>query len=76
VAAIKLPAPGTEYGPCLKPCSHVGCAMMHNRAAELCNYCGKPIGYETRFYVIDQRAVHSACEEDAVNAACQDMLDT
>lgn len=45
MAAIQIPAPGTEYGPCVDPCEHRDCAAARRDAARPCRVCGKPIGY-------------------------------
>ena len=42
--------PGDEYGPCAEPCDHGLCATTRGRAESNCTICGKPIGYETKFY--------------------------
>ena len=51
MAATSLRAPGTEFGPCEDACCHVDCASTRGMAAALCVYCGREIGYETRFYI-------------------------
>lgn len=50
MAAGRLPAPGTQYGPCEGSCQHIDCAATRAQAASLCTICGTPIGYEVRFY--------------------------
>ncbi|RJX17704.1 MAG: hypothetical protein C4570_07825 [Ammonifex sp.] len=64
MAAGTLPKPGTEYGPCEKPCKHRDCNLTKQMAETPCGLCGKPIGYGTRFYMtaVNQLA-HAACEE-------------
>lgn len=74
MAAERLPSPGTEYGPCLDPsCGHVDCAQTRQMAENLCKYCLKPVGYETRFYLINvassqpaKMTVHASCHEEAI----------
>lgn len=79
MAAGALPRPGTKYGPCDAPCAHTDCASVRAQADSPCTYCGKPIGYETRFY--DERSpeqrqryvnnvgyAHATCVEDAIEA--------
>jgi hypothetical protein len=55
MAASTLPEPGKvvrgeEIGPCKDVCEHTDCATTRRMAAADCAICGKPIGYETRFY--------------------------
>ena len=51
MAAGRLPAPGTELGPCDPPtCIHRDCAETRRMAESACVSCGEPIGYEVRFY--------------------------
>lgn len=45
-----IPEPGTNLGPCLKPCRHRDCAQSRADSEKICRYCEKPIGYETRYY--------------------------
>jgi hypothetical protein len=51
MAAISIPAPGTEYGPCKEACKHIDCEANRSDAAALCSLCKDPIGFETPFYV-------------------------
>jgi len=44
-----LPSPGTELGPCEGECQHTDCAATRRDAAEVCQFCGEPIGYENKF---------------------------
>ena len=77
MAAGTLPAPGTKLGPC-KPgpcqslCVHKDCNSLRIAAESLCSRCGKPIGYETRYYdasgPAEVKLVHALCEEEAVEA--------
>lgn len=61
MAAITLPAPGTEYGPCTEPCAHRDCAETRTWAARLCTYCQQPLGYSQPVY----HGCHSLCLEEA-----------
>lgn len=65
-----VPKPGSKYGPCLTPCHHRDCALSMSTAVSICRLCGKPIGYETRYYRDEQLGsgewVHAYCFEDAV----------
>lgn len=70
MAAATLPKPGTEYGPCAKECEHTDCAHTRRMAKSTCTICGKPIGYDTRFYrskdgdPTDGPWDHARCVED------------
>ena len=82
MAAGILPRPGTEYGPCEQPpggflddrlatCGHRDCAATRRDAATICHLCGKPIGYDVRFYsllVTNRTLTHATCEENADEA--------
>lgn len=68
MAAGRLPAPGTEYGPCAEPCQHRDCAESRRGAEYLCGYCSQPIGYDVRFYQYDKALTHALCEERAFAA--------
>jgi hypothetical protein len=48
MAAVILQEPGTEYGPCVEPCSHVDCAATRTEAALHCPGCAKVLGYGQR----------------------------
>lgn len=50
MAAVVLPAPGTEYGPCKDGCAHVDCALTRDMAASVCRFCHEPVGYEASIY--------------------------
>jgi len=64
MAAGTLSAPGTKYGPCKKTCKHLDCAKTRLMADELCRHCLNPIGYEVRFYQLDDKTlVHAHCIE-------------
>lgn len=73
MAAGRIPAPGTEHGPCESTCPHTDCAANRRMAAVLCVHCSKPIGYEVPMYNVtpsDEAAwsklAHQACELEAV----------
>lgn len=77
MAAGRLPKPGTDFGPCVDPaCGHIDCAQTRLMAENLCRYCGKQVGYETRFYTIDvsngeekvKTTVHALCHEEALES--------
>jgi hypothetical protein len=62
MAAVALPAPGTEHGPCAEPCRHTDCAATRTMAARACIGCGQLIGYERRFFQEDTGdLIHLAC---------------
>jgi hypothetical protein len=63
MAAAALPAPGTEYGPCVEPCEHSDCASTRELAATPCVECHEPIGYDDRFYQLGdwQHLEHLKC---------------
>ena len=76
-----IPKPGAKYGPCVAQCKHEDCAWQRKTAAAKCGICGKPIGYDTRYYANDEymvpgvvpesansRWVHAICMEDKVDA--------
>jgi len=66
MAAGRIPAPGKQYGPCEGHCAHLDCAHSRSDAATACNLCGKPIGYEKRFYREGDVLSHADCLEDAI----------
>jgi len=64
MAAGILSAPGTKIGPCKKSCKHKDCAEIKTMAATACTVCLKNIGYDTRFYQLeDKTLVHALCIE-------------
>lgn len=67
MAAGILSAPDTPYGPCSTPCNHKDCNETRRMANSECVVCGKPIGYDTRFYVASVGQIneyqHAACLE-------------
>jgi hypothetical protein len=42
-------------------------------AESLCIFCGKPIGYETRFYESSDGFMHAQCEEERVDRVLSQM---
>ena len=64
-SAWTILTPGPEEGaPCATPCAHPECALNHQMAALVCVGCGKPIGYEARFYLLRSEPLvgaHAAC---------------
>ena len=68
MAAGRIPAPGTEYGPCADDCAHRDCAATRRQAAAACRICGEPIGYERAYFVGDDGAVHASCMFDATES--------
>lgn len=68
MAAIRLPRPGTELGPCAEPCSHTDCAASRAMAESVCRYCGEPISYGRMFYDAESGPgyVHATCVEEPV----------
>lgn len=68
MAASTLPAPGTEYGPCLDPCLHRDCVETRRMALARCDFCGDPIGYDVRYYRTDtgNDYAHAPCLETAI----------
>jgi hypothetical protein len=70
MAAGKLPKPGTKYGPCIDiSCGHTDCTTTRDQAWTICIYCGKPIDYETRFYIIEEKTfVHATCHENHIES--------
>lgn len=66
MAAAFISEPGTKHGPCKTPCKHEDCAQSRKMAEGICRLCGKPIGYETRFYMDPENReanVHALCLE-------------
>ena len=73
MAAISVSAPGTEYGPCPEPCNHTDCAYSRKTAATACIHCGKPIGYEIRFFTEGpsnkgEKLIHLVCYVERMEA--------
>ena len=67
MAASRLPAPGTKFGPCPGACAHIDCRSSREEAALRCIYCHEPIGYEREFYALSaDDLAHAACYESAV----------
>lgn len=68
MAPGKLPAPGTEYGPCEGKCKHLDCKETRSMARTTCRHCHREIGYDRLFFVLDQKGVakvlaHADCHE-------------
>ena len=81
LAAGSIPQPGTKLGPCAHTdhyghlCIHMDCREMRETADAECVYCGKPIGYDTRYYRETEDSVrplvnysHARCAEEAAEA--------
>jgi hypothetical protein len=69
MAAATIPAPGSLYGPCVKPCKHKDCAQHRADAAVVCSYCNRPCGTTVPVYSGqdgESRLVHAVCLEDAI----------
>lgn len=70
MSAGRLPAPGTEYGPC-ETCEHLDCTATREQARTICHYCVGVIGYENRYYNDEtpsgeRTLVHADCLEKAL----------
>ncbi len=64
MAASRLPAPGSDLGPCASPCAHTDCDASRRMAADICPYCKKPIGYDRHFYELPPSVLaHANCYE-------------
>lgn len=71
MASGSLPAPGTEYGPCIEACSHIDCAASREQATSPCASCGKPIGYEVQFFQNhDEHRVNLGAGREYEHARC------
>jgi len=57
----KVPAPGSENGPCEKSCGHIKCNELRHIANTICSICHKPIGYEIPFLQYEERYFHEKC---------------
>lgn len=75
MAASALSAPGTQYGPCANPFEHRDCAASREMAEAPCYYGDGVIGYERRFYMIQDGSsvygpvyAHAVCHEEHVEA--------
>lgn len=67
MSASILSKPGTLYGPCNSPCAHKDCAVTRSMAKSKCRICGKPIGYDTRYYSEPgDILVHAVCLESDI----------
>jgi hypothetical protein len=68
MAASRLSKPGTEYGPC-ESCEHIDCLQTRNMARKQCHYCEQEIGFDNRFYQLEDKSlVHADCHEFAIEA--------
>jgi len=64
-----LPLPGSKTrdgelaGPCIDPaCGHKLCELTRRQATSICPICGKPIGYDVKFYQTKLDGVeHALC---------------
>lgn len=69
MAALTLPRPGTEFGPCEDHfCGHSDCEETRRMAFEVCRFCDRYISYGKRFYNdpsprYDGALVHADCLE-------------
>ena len=55
MAAPKLQDVGDKGGPCADvECTHNECCSIRKLSAKKCTYCGKPIGYNTGFYILGE----------------------
>lgn len=73
MAAGRLPQPGSKFGPCAdEKCGHTDCNQTREMAMSRCQYCGKVIGYDRRFYIMPTKTAgqaqlaHALCHEEAV----------
>jgi len=55
--------PGSKHGPCAKACNHTSCAAIKTDAAQTCDVCAQPIGYDEPFVALEGflRYAHSDC---------------
>ena len=74
MAVAVIPEPGLYGGPCAVTrglvCDHLDCRELRRRAASVCLWCNKPIGYATEYCRDDDhgnRWVHSDCAETAAD---------
>lgn len=68
-----LPGPGTLNGPCWS-CEHSDCRETRRMAFTVCPFCKEIIGYETRFYEVDEYGlVHAVCAVCFENAVEQEV---
>ncbi len=67
MAAGRLAAPGTEFGPCVDKCEHRDCAATVRTANAICHHCDEPIGWDSGFFAEDDGSyVHELCELEAI----------
>jgi hypothetical protein len=74
MAAGYLPEPGSEWGPCVDPCSHSDCALTRADAQRSCRICAESIGYDRGYYREGNRdtgwiLVHAVCALEEVEKA-------
>ena len=67
VKVLRIPAPGTRFGPCLEVCLHRCCLLDRAKAEAACSLCGQPIGYEIPHQIVGpfQEAAHTDCLDRA-----------
>lgn len=63
MAAGRLQKPGSAHGPCVGDCEHTDCALTRRMIGTLCGICGRPIGYDVRFYDEEGELFHADCIE-------------
>ncbi len=68
MASSRLPAPGTDLGPCHRGCSHRDCSVTRDMAAVEGFHCDEPIGYERNYYQTEDGLAHASCHEEALDA--------
>lgn len=59
-----LQKPGSSAGPCVEACIHEDCKATREMAEAPCTYCGKEIGYDTKFYKVGPELTdlaHAVC---------------
>lgn len=69
MAAGQLSKPGSEHGPCVKPCGHIDCKQTREMARSECKYCRAEIGYSRRFFILEKHMgedvlCHEGCAFD------------
>jgi hypothetical protein len=70
MGAPKLPAIGTDGGPCLdENCNHIECNIIRRMATRKCVYSGNAIGCEITFYgLCDHQYAHAECHKKSIRA--------
>lgn len=66
MAAGFLSKPGSKFGPCKTRCNHKDCMATRETARAYCKYCWGEIGFERRFFVLEEHMsekvlCHEAC---------------